>query len=70
MSQIPISEYQSRVQRAREIMSQNGIDAIVVAAQHTENITHDQIKKDIIEKVIKSVVPETLIDENTNYQGG
>ena len=30
MSQTAISEYQSRVQRAREIMSKNGIDAIVV----------------------------------------
>ncbi|NOR85740.1 methionine adenosyltransferase [archaeon] len=43
------------------------VDAIVVAAQHTEDITHDQIKKDIIEKVIKTAIPNELLDENTNY---
>ena len=43
------------------------IETIVVSSQHAPEITLDQIKKDIIEYVIKPVVPEELIDENTKY---
>ena len=43
------------------------IETIVVSSQHAPEITLDQIKKDIIEYVIKPVVPAELIDENTKY---
>ncbi|MGN0612368.1 MAG: methionine adenosyltransferase [Porcipelethomonas sp.] len=43
------------------------IDTIVVSTQHSAEISLDQIKSDIKEYVIKPVVPENLIDENTKY---
>ncbi len=43
------------------------IDTVVVSTQHSEDITQEQLKNDIIEKVIKAVVPGNLIDENTKY---
>jgi len=43
------------------------IDAIVVSSQHGPDVEHDQIEKDIIEKVIKPVIPAILLDENTKY---
>jgi len=43
------------------------IHSIVIAAQHDDNVTHDQIKKDVIEHVIKKVVPSDLLDRKTNY---
>ncbi len=44
------------------------IDAVVVSQQHDENITHDEIEKTIIEKVIKPVLePTGLLDSNTKY---
>ncbi len=43
------------------------IDAIVVSSQHSAEISLDQIKKDVMEYVIKPVVPENLVDENTKY---
>jgi S-adenosylmethionine synthetase len=43
------------------------IDTIVVSTQHKEHVDLDTIKKDIKEKVIKEVIPENLIDENTKY---
>jgi S-adenosylmethionine synthetase len=43
------------------------IDTIVVSTQHKEDIDLDTIKKDIKEKVIKEVIPQELIDENTKY---
>lgn len=43
------------------------IDTIVVSSQHDPEITHDQIEKDIIEQVVKAVIPEEYLDEKTKY---
>lgn len=43
------------------------VDTVVVSTQHTENVDLEVLRKDIIEKVIKEVVPENLLDENTKY---
>ena len=41
------------------------IDAVVVSTQHKEDVTFEQLRKDILEKVIKPVIPENLLDEDT-----
>ena len=41
------------------------IDAIVVSSQHSADVKLEQIRKDIIEKVIKPTIDPSLIDENT-----
>ncbi|UCG55503.1 MAG: methionine adenosyltransferase [Dehalococcoidia bacterium] len=43
------------------------IDSIVIGAQHNANVDHDQIEKDIIENVIKEIVPLELMDDKTRY---
>ncbi|MBA2942421.1 methionine adenosyltransferase [Paenibacillus sp. CGMCC 1.16610] len=43
------------------------VDAIVVSTQHSEEVTLEQIQKDIKEHVIAPIVPAHLLDENTNY---
>jgi len=43
------------------------VDTIVLSTQHDEEITLEQIQKDVKEFVIKPVVPTELIDENTKY---
>jgi len=43
------------------------IDTIVISTQHGVDATHDQIEKDLIENVIKPIVPSELLDENTKY---
>jgi S-adenosylmethionine synthetase len=43
------------------------VDAIVVSTQHSEDITLEQIQRDIKEHVIKPIVPEKFLDENTKY---
>ncbi|MGM9567934.1 MAG: methionine adenosyltransferase [Clostridia bacterium] len=43
------------------------IDTVVISTQHDDHISHDELEKDIIEKVIKAVLPAELLDENTVY---
>jgi S-adenosylmethionine synthetase len=43
------------------------VEAVVVSTQHSEIATHEQIEKDMIEHVIKAVIPKNLLDENTKY---
>lgn len=43
------------------------IDTVVISTQHDDGIAHEELEKDIIEKVIKAVLPAELIDENTVY---
>ena len=41
------------------------IETILISIQHLPTVSNEQIKKDIIEKVIKRVVPSNMIDQNT-----
>lgn len=43
------------------------VDAVVIAAQHDESVSMDKLKTDVIEKVIKSVVPKSMIDDRTKF---
>ncbi len=43
------------------------IETIVVSSQHAPEIQLEQIKKDIMEYVIKPIVPAELVDEETKY---
>jgi len=43
------------------------IDAIVISTQHKEEVALEQIREDIIEKVIKPVLPAEFLDEQTKY---
>jgi S-adenosylmethionine synthetase len=43
------------------------VDTVVVSAQHSEDITTEQLRKEIKEKIIKQVIPAELLDENTTY---
>jgi len=41
------------------------VDTVVISSQHSQEVEHDTIEKDIIEHVIKPILPVELIDEKT-----
>ena len=41
------------------------IDTVLVSTQHTEDVSQEIIKEDLTEKLIKKVIPEGYIDEDT-----
>ena len=43
------------------------VDTILISSQHDPDVSLEQLKKDIIEHVIKPIVPTELLDENTRY---
>ncbi len=43
------------------------IDTIVLSTQHDEEVTTEQIREDLIREVVKPVMPEALLDEDTKY---
>ena len=43
------------------------IDTVLISTQHDEDVTQEQIKKDLIEHVIKPIIPANLLDDETKY---
>jgi len=43
------------------------VDTVVISTQHSPDVSLDTIQEDIIEKVIKRIIPVELLDTNTKY---
>jgi S-adenosylmethionine synthetase len=43
------------------------VTSVVIGAQHNPDVTHEQITKDMIEYVIKPIIPDKYLDKDTHY---
>ncbi|KAI0310648.1 methionine adenosyltransferase [Amylostereum chailletii] len=43
------------------------VDTIVISTQHAEEISTEDLRKEILEKIIKKVIPSNLLDDRTIY---
>lgn len=43
------------------------VDTIVVSTQHAEEISTEKLRKEILEKIVKKVIPADLLDNRTIY---
>lgn len=43
------------------------IDTVVVSSQHSDEVSTERLREDILREVIKAVLPKELLDENTKY---
>ena len=63
----PDGKSQVTVEFADDGQTVKRIHTIVISTQHAEEVGLEQIRKDIIEKVIKPVIPNELLDDDTIY---
>lgn len=57
-TQVSVEYEEGRVKR---------VDTILISTQHIANVSQDEIKELVMNEVIKKVVPNNLLDENTKY---
>lgn len=43
------------------------IDTVLISTQHDPDVTQEQIRKDLIEYVVKPIIPAELLDDDTKY---
>ncbi|MDR0304831.1 MAG: methionine adenosyltransferase [Chitinispirillales bacterium] len=63
----PDSKSQVTVEYENDYHTIKRIEAVVISTQHTNDVSHSTIEKEMIEKVIKVIIPEKYLDENTKY---
>ena len=63
----PDGKSQVTVEFADDGKTVKRVHTIVISTQHSEDVTLEQIRKDVIEYVIKPVIPAELLDDDTIY---
>jgi S-adenosylmethionine synthetase len=43
------------------------VDAVVISSQHSETVSNEELRADVLKHVIQAVIPAELLDENTKY---
>lgn len=43
------------------------VDTVVISTQHAEEITTEELRKELLEKVVKTVIAKELLDDKTVY---
>jgi S-adenosylmethionine synthetase len=43
------------------------VDTVVIAAQHNPDVDEDRLRADILQHVIKAIIPPSMLDSNTKY---
>ena len=70
---LPWARPDSKTQVTCEYKIENGayvptrVHTVVISIQHSDEVTNEQIKEDLMEKVVKVVIPDQYIDERTIY---
>jgi len=60
-------EYEYDTRDGKALMTPKRVDAILISAQHDDEVTNETIDKELREKVINEVIPKNLLDDKTKY---
>ena len=63
----------SKTQVTIEYKKENGatiplrVDTVVISTQHADTISTEDLRRELLEKIVKQVIPANLLDERTVY---
>jgi S-adenosylmethionine synthetase len=60
-------EYEYDTRNGKQQVTPKRVECVLISAQHSPEISQEQLKKDLMEKVIKTVIPANMLDDNTKY---
>jgi len=60
-------EYEYDTRAGKQIMTPKRVAVVLISAQHDEHVTNEVLRSELMEKVVKAVIPANLLDENTKY---
>jgi len=60
-------EYELDTRNGKNLLKPLRVAAVLISAQHDENVTNEQIKADLMEKVVNVVIPKQFLDADTKY---
>jgi S-adenosylmethionine synthetase len=63
----PDSKSQVTVEYEDDAHTIKRVEAVVISTQHTDDVTHETIENEMIDKAIKTVIPAKYLDQNTKY---
>ena len=60
-------EYEYDTRNGKQLVTPKRVAVVLISAQHHPSVTQEQLKKDLLEKVIKATIPANLLDDKTVY---
>ncbi|RNE95575.1 S-adenosylmethionine synthetase [Trypanosoma conorhini] len=60
-------QYEYDTRGGRQLLTPKRVAVVLISAQHDAEVTNETLRKDLMEKVIKAVVPANMLDADTTY---
>ena len=60
-------EYEYDTRNGKQIVTPKRVATVLISAQHDEKVTNEKLRADLMEKVVRAVIPANMLDENTKY---
>ncbi|EPY32309.1 S-adenosylmethionine synthetase [Angomonas deanei] len=60
-------QYEYDQRDGKQLLTPQRVAVVLISAQHDEAVTNEKIHADLLEKVIKTVIPANMLDSETKY---
>ena len=60
-------EYENDTRNGMNLMTPKRVAVVLISAQHSEDVTNEVLRAELLEKVVKAVIPASLLTPDTKY---
>lgn len=60
-------EYELDTRGGKQLMTPIRVECVLISVQHSDEVTNDQLRADLLTKVVRTVIPANLLDSRTRY---